>query len=93
MEKLYIETKRCLLSINEQLGKFESTFKNDEAESLIKKKIDDLFKEIQANLNQLDIYVTKEPATRKYDSKLKVDQIKYDSQHYKTAYNSMQYKK
>lgn len=93
MERLYIETKRCLLNVNETLAKFESTVKNDEAESLIKAKLDGLFKEIQANFNQLDIYVTKEPAIRKYDSKIKVDQIKYDFQHYKTAYNQIQFRK
>ena len=93
MEKVYIETKRCLLSVNEQLAKFESTVRNDDAENFIKSKLDGLFRDIQSNLNQLDIYVTKEPANRKYDSKLKVDQIKYDFQHYKTAFNQIQYRK
>ncbi len=92
MEKLYPETKRCLLSVNEQLGKFESVLSSDD-QDFIQTKIDDLFREIQENLNQLDIYVTKEPATRKYDSKLKVDQVKYDFQHYRTAYKSIQYRK
>merc|ERR1739836_275185 len=59
----------------------------------VKQKIDNLFNEISTNFNQLDIYVTKEPAIRKYDSKMKVDQIKYDFQHYKTAYNQIQHKR
>ena len=93
MEKLYIETKKCLLKTNELLSQFENTYKNEASENMIKAKLNDLFQEINANFNQLDIYVTKEPAIRKYDSKLKVDQIKYDFQHYKTAFNSMKYKK
>jgi Golgi SNAP receptor complex protein 2 len=93
MEKLYIETKKSLLRVNELLGQFENVYKDDSAESAIKNKIDDLFREIKTSFDQLDIYVTKEPAIRKYDSKLKVDQVKYDFQHYNTAYNSIKYRK
>ena len=93
MEKLYIETKKCLLRVNELLGQYENIYKDEAAESLVVAKLNDLFKEINSNFNQLDIYVTKEPAIRKYDSKLKVDQVKYDFQHYKTAYNSIKYRK
>ena len=93
MEKLYIETKACLHRLNDLLGRFESTIKNDSAETAIKESINSLFQEINTNFNQLDLYVTKEPATRKYDSKIKVDQIKYDFQHYKAALNTIQYKK
>jgi Golgi SNAP receptor complex protein 2 len=93
MEKLYLETKAILHKINELLAQYEQTVKNDQLENSIKEKINNLNNEINNNLNQLDIYVTKEPAIRKYESKIKVDQIKYDFQHYKAAYNSIQYKK
>lgn len=93
MEKLYIETKKSLLRVNELLGQFENIYKDDAAETVMKGRIDELFREVKASFDQLDIYVTKEPAIRKYDSKLKVDQIKYDFQHYNTAYNGIKYRK
>ena len=92
MEKLYRETKTSLLLINELLSKFEKSLTHDEIQTS-KSQINEKFNEIITSCNQLDIYVTKEPASRRYDSKLKVDQLKYDFQHYRTAFNSIQYKK
>ena len=92
MDKLYIETKSNLLQINDLLGQFESTHHKDDSEP-VKSKINEKFKQINNFCDQLDIYVAKEPASRRYDAKLKVDQLKYDFQHYKTAFNNIQYKK
>ena len=92
MDKLYRETKTSLLQISDLLGKFEGSTTQDEllaSKSLVNEK----FNEVTNNCNQLDVYVTKEPASRRYDSKMKVDQLKYDFQHYRTAFNSIQYKK
>ena len=92
MDKLYRETKSKLIEISDLLGKYESLAGN-ESESLNKEKITFKFNEITAACDQLDIYVTKEPAFRKYDAKMKVDQLKYDFQHLKAAFNTIQYKK
>jgi Golgi SNAP receptor complex protein 2 len=92
MDKLYRETKSKLLEISDLLGKYETSARN-ESEALNKEKITSKFNEITAACDQLDIYVTKEPALRKYDAKMKVDQLKYDFQHLKAAFNTIQYKK
>lgn len=93
MERLYIDTKSRLHKVNELLTKYENTINNESSENVIKSQIDEVLNSINSNFSQLDIYVTKEPPIRKYDSKMKVDQIKYDFQHYKTAFNSIQYRK
>lgn len=92
MEKLYRETKTNILQLNEILSKFERSIAIDESQS-IKAQILEKFNEITTACDQLDIYVTKEPANRRYDAKLKVDQLKYDFFHYKSALNTIQYKK
>ena len=92
MDKLYRETKTNLLQVSDLLGKFERSVTQDELQAS-KSLINEKFNEITNNCNQLDIYVTKEPASRRYDTKMKVDQLKYDFQHYKSAFNTIQYKK
>lgn len=92
MEKLYRETKSKLLEINDLLSSLENT-PASESDSLIREKITNKFNEITSSCDQLDIYVTKEPPVRKYDAKMKVDQLKYDFQHYKAAFNTIQHKK
>ena len=95
MDKLYRETKTKLLEINDLLGKFESSSFNkiNESDVALKERITNKFNEITSACDQLDIYVTKEPPIRKYDAKMRVDQLKYDFQHYKDALNTIQYKK
>ncbi len=92
MDKLYRETKTNLLQISDLLGKFERSVTQEELQDS-KSLINIKFNEITNSCNQLDIYVTKEPATRRFDSKMKVDQLKYDFQHYRTAFNTIQFKK
>ena len=92
MDKLYRETKTNLLQISDLLGKFERSVTQDELQES-KSLINEKFNLITNSCNQLDIYVTKEPASRRYDTKMKVDQLKYDFQHYRTAFNTIQYKK
>ena len=92
MDKLYIETKSNLMQISDLLVKFENTILADEINNL-KQILNEKLNQIGKSCDQLDIYVTKEPANRRFDSKLKVDQLKYDLQHFKAALNSIQYKK
>jgi Golgi SNAP receptor complex protein 2 len=92
MDKLYIETKSFLLQLNDFLVKFDQTNEENEIQ-FYKQTINEKFNQIKKCCDQLDIYVQKEPATRRYDSKMKVDQLKYDFQHYKASFNSMNYKK
>ena len=92
MEKLYIETKSNILQINDLLIKFDQTQDENELE-FYKNSVNEKFNQITKSCDQLDIYVHKEPAARRYDSKLRVDQLKYDFQHYKASFSSMNFKK
>ena len=92
MDNLCIEAKGNLLQFNELLYKFEVSSKLEELNDL-KEKLKQKSFQITSALDQLDIYVTKEPPSRKYDSKIRVDQLKYDFQHYRAAFNNIQYKK
>ena len=92
MDKLYIETKGSLMQLNDLLIKFDQSITTDDGQTF-KAEINERLGHIGKNCDQLDIFVTKEPAARRFDSKLKVDQLKYDFQHYKAAFGSMQYKK
>ena len=92
MDKLYRETKTGLMEISDLLEKFENALAQEASEA-IKLNIVSKLNGIHTACDQLDIYVTKEPASRKYDAKIKVDQLKYDLQHFRAAFNSIQYKK
>ena len=92
MEKLYKETKASLIQLNGLFGKFEVTSDSVETESL-ERTVNDTFGEIIKACDQLDIFVTKEPAIRRYEAKMKVDQIKYDFHHLKAAFNTLKIKK
>lgn len=92
MEKLYLETKANLMRLNGLFGKFEVSTDSDETESL-QTAINNTFSEVVKACDQLDIFVTKEPVIRRYDAKMKVDQIKYDFNHLKVAFNTLKMKK
>lgn len=92
MEKLYRESKASILQFGELLQILEKSVLPDEVNAS-KQNIQSKLNEISNGLDQLDIYVSKEPANRRYDSKMKVDQLKYDLQHLRAAFNTIQYKK
>lgn len=92
MDKYYRETKANLLSLNSILTEFEQSINQIETDQ-IKSKITSKFNEISISCDQLDNFVTKEPANRRYDAKIKVDQLKYDFSHYKQAFKQIQYRK
>ncbi|CAF0741975.1 unnamed protein product [Brachionus calyciflorus] len=92
MERLYREAKANLLNLNENLSQFEKAITQEECDRM-KAEILKKFNEISSTCDQLDIYVTKEPPNRKYDTKIKIDQLKYDFSHYKNALNQIQYRK
>lgn len=92
MDKLYRETKSNCLQLNDLLAQFEKTALQDEANAC-KQRVSVKLNEIMSALDQLDIYVSKEPATRRYDAKIRVDQVKYDVQHLRAAFNNISYRK
>lgn len=92
MDKLYRETKANVMQFGDMLTKLEQSILADDI-SENKQKLNSKLNEITSACDQLDIYVAREPATRRYDAKMKVDQIKYDIQHLKAALNTIVYRK
>lgn len=92
MDKLYRETKANVMQFGDMLTKLEQSILVDDI-SENKQKLNSKLNEITSACDQLDIYVAREPATRRYDAKMKVDQIKYDIQHLKAALNTIVYRK
>lgn len=92
MDKLYRETKANVMQFGDMLTKLEQSILADDI-SENKQKLNSKLNEITSACDQLDIYVAREPATRRYDAKMKVDQIKYDIQHLKAALNTISYRK
>lgn len=93
MDKLYAETKTSLVQINDLLIKFDTAPPQEPAEQALKFQITEKLDHIGKCCEQLEFYVNKEPASRRFDVKLKVDQLKYDFNHYKAAFGSIQFKK
>lgn len=92
MEKLYRETKGSLMQINDLLGKLDRAFDVGEIDA-IKLEVNKKLNETINAFDQLDLYVVKEPATKRYDAKIKVDQLKYDLNHFRAAFNTISNKK
>ena len=92
MDKTYRETKASLMQLNDLLGKLEMAFEANTIES-IKQQVSDKIDEITNFCDQLDLCVSREPAARRYDSRMKVDQLKYDFNHYRSAYNAINARK
>lgn len=92
MDKLYRETKANIFQLNDFLSIFENSVTLEDI-NRNKQNILNSFNQIASACDELDIYVAKEPATRRYETKLRIDQLKYDYQHIKAAFNSIQYKK
>jgi Golgi SNAP receptor complex protein 2 len=88
MEKAYRETKTNLLQINDLLSKLDRAFDYGEIDAT-KLEISKKLSEITGSFDQLDLYVVKEPVTKRYDAKMRVDQLKYDFTHYRTAFNTI----
>jgi golgi SNAP receptor complex member 2 len=80
------------MRINEILTQYERAILASESNP-ISLKINEIFNETDSNLAKLDNFVLKEPTTRRYDAKMKVDQLKYDFKHYKSAYESIKQRK
>jgi Golgi SNAP receptor complex protein 2 len=92
MESLYSKTKGSLSKVSEDLTRLEKTSTADETKT-VTIELGRQFEEILIGLDKLDIYVSKEVVNRRADTKLRVDQLKYDFRHLQAAFKSLQYKK
>jgi Golgi SNAP receptor complex protein 2 len=92
MESLYHKTKSCIHQVQETLKNFELSSTQDEIKT-ISNQFSIQIDEILSNLDKLDIFVNKEPVSRRTDAKIKVDELKYDLKHIQAAFRSIQYRK
>lgn len=87
METLYHQTNKLVQETQflcTQLDKKTANYDQDAIENDILSKIN----QINSNCEKLDIYCMKGPITQRQNAKMRVDQLKYDSRHLKSAFNT-----
>jgi len=89
MESLYHQTNRLVQETQSCFQRLETLrgTNTDSTEAEIQARIDT----ITSNCERLDILVHKEPATRRQNARIKIDQLKYDNQHLQAALRSYQH--
>lgn len=92
MESLYHKTKQLINQLHDKLKNLEIAATEDEIRN-VSNQMTTGINEIITNFDKLDIFVNKEPATRRADAKLRVDELKYDLKHIQTAFRTIQYRK
>nr|CAB3250392.1 Golgi SNAP receptor complex member 2 [Phallusia mammillata] len=61
--------------------------------SVIESQIQSHIDQINGNCDRLDILVNKEPPTRRQSARMKVDQVRYDSQHIQAALRNFHHRR
>ena len=80
MEPLYHKTKNSINKALDKLKNLEQSITQDEINShsvQLNQEIDEML----SNFDRLDMFVNKEPVSRRSDAKIKVDELKYDLKH------------
>ncbi|XP_072181063.1 Golgi SNAP receptor complex member 2-like [Diadema setosum] len=91
MEKLYHETNKLVLDVQNGLSRVEQAKREDA--HLVENEIRARLDKVTSNCDTLDIMVNKEPPARRQNAKLKVDQLKYDCQHLNAALRNIQHRR
>ncbi|XP_038047860.1 Golgi SNAP receptor complex member 2-like [Patiria miniata] len=91
MEKLYHETNKLLHEVQNGLSRVEQA--SQEKKYLAENEVQAMIDQIVSNLERLDILVNKEPATRKQNARLRLEQLKYDCQHLQAALRNIQHRR
>eukprot|EP00112_Aurelia_sp_Birch-Aquarium-sp1_P008160 Seg1896.3 transcript_id=Seg1896.3/GoldUCD/mRNA.D3Y31 product="Golgi SNAP receptor complex member 2" protein_id=Seg1896.3/GoldUCD/D3Y31 len=91
MELLTQQTNRLTMQVQAQLNQLGH--ETGERLTGLEKDIESTIQEIFANSEKLDSKLIKEPAHRRQNSKLKIDQIKYDARHFDAAFKTYLRKK
>ncbi|XP_075767579.1 Golgi SNAP receptor complex member 2 isoform X3 [Pelodiscus sinensis] len=91
MEALYHQTNKQVHEVQSYMGHLETSDKQSVhlVENEIQARIDRIF----SNLERLEILSSKEPASKRQNAKLRVDQLKYDVQHLQTALRNFQHRR
>lgn len=92
MESLYHKTKSIVNQAQDKLKSLESSLTKEEIRTY-SSQFNQNIEEILSNFDRLDVFVNKEPVSRRSDAKVKVDELKYDLKHIQAAFRSIQYKK
>ncbi|KAF7225761.1 Golgi SNAP receptor complex member 2 [Nothobranchius furzeri] len=91
METLYHQTNKQIQEVQSQMGNLERTDRDSVhlLENELQARIDQIFN----HLERLEILASKEPPNRRQNAKLRVDQLKYDVQHLRTALQNFQHRR
>lgn len=91
MDVLYRKTKSLLDELNRSFLRLERCTPSEckSVEEEIQIRID----RITSNYEQLELLSNKEPPNRRQNAKLRVEQLKYDCQHYQAALRNFQLKR
>ncbi|XP_074915666.1 Golgi SNAP receptor complex member 2 isoform X2 [Chelonoidis abingdonii] len=91
MEALYHQTNKQVHEVQSYMGRLETSDKQSVhlVENEIQARIDRIF----SNLERLEILSSKEPANKRQNAKLRVDQLKYDVQHLQSALRNFQHRR
>ena len=92
MEPLYHKTKNSINKALDKLKNLEQSITQDEINShsvQLNQEIDEML----SNFDRLDMFVNKEPVSRRSDAKIKVDELKYDLKHIQASFRTIKYKK
>lgn len=94
METLCGRTSALLFDVQTRLQRLERAPMGPAAgEDELEAEIEAVFGEIAANCDRLDLMVNKEPPSRRATAKIRVDQLKYDSQHLKAALRNVRHRR
>ncbi|XP_037742710.1 Golgi SNAP receptor complex member 2 isoform X2 [Chelonia mydas] len=91
MEALYHQTNKQVHEVQSYMGHLETSDKQSVhlVENEIQARIDRIF----SNLERLEILSSKEPANKRQNAKLRVDQLKYDVQHLQSGLRNFQHRR
>ncbi|KAK1877382.1 Golgi SNAP receptor complex member 2 [Dissostichus eleginoides] len=88
MEALYHQTNKQIQEVQSYMGNLERT--DRQSVHLLENELQARTDQIFNHLERLEILASKEPPNRRQNAKLRVDQLKYDVQHLRTALQNFQ---
>jgi golgi SNAP receptor complex member 2 len=88
LERLCHDSDSLLRDVESRLTQYEQV--GDDFVMNLEADIQDVMGKITTNLERMDILVDKEPFSRRQNSKLRVDQLRYDFQHLRSALRTLQ---
>jgi Golgi SNAP receptor complex protein 2 len=92
MEALYHKTRNSINIALDKLKNLELSLTQEEVNAH-SAQLNQQLDEMLSNFDRLDIYVNKEPVSRRTEAKIKVDELKYDLKHIQASFRSTKYKK